>query len=247
MPDFSALDLAAIGAIFLVSAFLQGMAGFGFGMVSMAILPFLLTARQSSIIVAPFAVLNTVMLLWTLRRHVHVPTWWRLVVGAAVGVPIGVHALTFLPDTILRRTIGVVLLVYCLYQVWRRYRPSEPGPPVSVWWGVPLGVLAGAIGGAVNVGGPPVVVFLYLMPWKRDTVRATLCAFFMFVSSLKVVLLLKGGMLPTAPSLYAVVLVTMWVGGVVGLRLGGKLSKRRFTATVLVMLAVLGVTLLVQG
>jgi predicted MFS family arabinose efflux permease len=33
----------------------------------------------------------------------------------------------------------------------------------------------------------------------------------------------------------------MWVGGAVGLRLGGRLSKRRFTATVLTMLAVLAV------
>ncbi len=247
MPDFSAFDLALIGAIFFVSAFLQGMAGFGFGMVSMAMLPFLITAREASIIVAPFAALNTIMLLWTLRRQVHLPALWRLLVGAAVGVPIGVHALTFLPDTVLRRTIGVVLLAYCLYQVWRRRAEPDRATAISVWWGMPLGLLAGAIGGAVNVGGPPVVVFLYLQPWKRDQVRATLCAFFMFVASLKVALLLKGGMLPTSPSLYAVVVILMWVGGMIGLRLGGRPSKQRFTATALLMLAVLGVTLLIKG
>ena len=241
MSDPALLELAAIGAVFLLSAFLQGLAGFGFGMVSMAILPFLLGARMASVVVAPFAVLNTMMLLWSLRRDVHVPALWRLIVGAAAGVPMGVHILTAFPEGALRRLIGFVILAYCLYEAWRRRATLDTEAALSVWWGLPVGVLAGALGGAVNVGGPPIVLFLYLQPWKRDTVRATLCAFFLFVAALKVALLLKGGMLPTAPTLYAVVIPLMWVGGVVGLRLGGRLSKRRFTATVLTMLAVLAV------
>ncbi|MBT5714193.1 sulfite exporter TauE/SafE family protein [Candidatus Poribacteria bacterium] len=238
MPDPAPLELAAIGVVFLLSAFLQGLAGFGFGMVSMAMLPFLIGARMASVVVAPFAVLNTVMLLWSLRSEIQFAALSRLVPGAVVGVPLGVMILTAFPEGALRRLIGFVILAYCVYEAWRRRAKLDTDISLSLWWGVPVGVLAGALGGAVNVGGPPIVLFLYLQPWKRDAVRATLCAFFLFVAALKVALLLKGGMLPTSPTLYGVVIPLMWVGGTVGLRLGGALSKRRFTATVLVMLAV---------
>ncbi len=257
MPEANVVELAGIAAALLVAGLLQGMTGFGFAMVTMATLPFIIGAHAASVVVPPFAVLNTVVLLWSLRRHINMAWLWRLLIGAAAGVPIGVHLLTSLPDAMLRRMIGVVLLGYCAYEVWRRRSDSAPAAGSSVWWGVPLGWLAGFISGAVNAGGPPVVAYIYRQPWKRDTIRATLCAFFMCVALCKVVLVFaalsdvaaptKGGMLLRSPTLYLVATPAMWLGGFVGLRLGSRLSQERFTAFVLVALATLAVMLLIKG
>ena len=169
----------------------------------------------------------------------------------------GVHLLTSLPDVMLRRFIGVVLLGYCASEVWRRYAGAAPTRGSSAWWSLPLGWLAGFISGAVNAGGPPVVVYIYRQPWKRDPIRATLCAFFMCVALYKVVLVFaalsdvaaptKGGMLLRSPSLYLTAAPAMWFGGFVGLRLGSRLSRERFTTYVLVALAALAVMLFVKA
>jgi len=256
VPEASVLELVGIAVALLLAGLLQGMTGFGFALVSMATLPFLIGARAASVIVPPFAVLNTLALLWSLRRHINVAWLWRLLLGAAIGVPMGVYLLTSLPDVILRRFIGVVLLGYCASEVWRGRAGGTDTRGSSAWWSLPLGWLAGLISGAVNAGGPPVVVYIYRQPWKRDAIRATLCAFFMCVALYKTALVFgalsdvatptKGGMLLRSPTLYLTAGPAMWFGGFVGLRLGSRLSRDRFTAYVLVALAGLAVMLFVK-
>ena len=53
---------------------------------------------------------------------------------------------------------------------------------IGSWWGLPFGVLAGILNGALNEGGPPVVVFFALRRWDKDKVKVALQAFFVSMS-----------------------------------------------------------------
>ena len=45
-----------------------------------------------------------------------------------------------------------------------------------------VGVLSGVLGGALNEGGPPVIMYLALKRWPHDVVKATLQVYFAVVS-----------------------------------------------------------------
>lgn len=53
---------------------------------------------------------------------------------------------------------------------------------IASWWGLPFGLLAGVLNGALNEGGPPVVVFFTLRRWDKDKVKVALQAFFVSMS-----------------------------------------------------------------
>lgn len=59
---------------------------------------------------------------------------------------------------------------------------SPEGGEIASWWGLPFGVLAGVLNGALNEGGPPVVVFFALRRWDKDKVKVALQAFFVSMS-----------------------------------------------------------------
>eukprot|EP01043_Picozoa_sp_COSAG02_P063928 COSAG02_NODE_9198_length_2291_cov_6.816318_2_plen_482_part_00 len=54
---------------------------------------------------------------------------------------------------------------------------------IASWWGLPFGLLAGVLNGALNEGGPPVVVFFALRRWDKDKVKVALQAFFVSMSA----------------------------------------------------------------
>lgn len=59
---------------------------------------------------------------------------------------------------------------------------SSADNPIPSWLGLPFGLLAGILNGALNEGGPPVVVYFALRRWNKDKVKVALQAFFVSMS-----------------------------------------------------------------
>lgn len=239
--------LAAVGAILFIAACLQGMSGFGFGMVAMSLLPFVISARTASVVVAFMALSNTLYLAWRVRRTIDFKLVSHLLIGSAVGVPIGVYALRVMPDDMLKRLIGLSILGYCIYLMVRKFRRRPPGPGLSLRWRVPVGLTAGMLGGAINVGGPPVILYLYSQPWDRELIRATLIAYFVLTTILKVAFVSVGGLVTRDMAVYALGFPVIWAGGGLGLWLGRRLRQSHFDLFIAGSLALLGALLLIGG
>jgi uncharacterized membrane protein YfcA len=182
-------------AILTVAGFTQGLTGFGFGLVSMALLPLLLPVKEAAVVVAVLNLVTCVFTLWAVRRHL---CWRRgrsLIVGSAAGVPFGVYLLAHLEPAPLLRAMGIVLVGFAAAELLTdaRSRPRVPG-----WLGLPAGFLGGSIGGALNMGGPPVIAYVYAQPWSKEEIVATLQLVFGVSALLRVALIGAGG-LYTAP------------------------------------------------
>lgn len=165
-----------------------------------------------------------------------------LAVAAALGVPLGVWALSNLDEELVKSVLGVVLIAYALYGAWK----PRTAPLRSELWAYPAGFLAGCLGGAFNTPGPPVIIYGNLKQWPRDLFRSTLQALFLFSSSLVIVSHVAAGnltraLLPTYLPLVPALLLGVWVGSLVDRRL----NQQRFHTLVIVLLVVTGVLLLV--
>jgi hypothetical protein len=165
-----------------------------------------------------------------------------LAVAAALGVPFGVWALGNLDEDIVKSVLGVLLISYALYSLWR---PS--GAPLrSELWAYPAGFLAGVLGGAFNTPGPPVIVYGNLRQWPRNLFRSTLQALFLFSSSLVIVSHVAVGNLtfatiPTYLLLIPALLLGVWGGSAIDRRI----SNERFRGLVLALIFATGVLMLV--
>lgn len=168
-----------------LSGFVQGLTGFGFGLVSVALLPLVLGLKDALVVVA---FLNVVVCAATF-----VATWrefrWRdargLVLGSCIGVPIGFWGLVHLDAGLLLRALGVLLCVYSgIELVFGERSPVK----IPAGLGFPIGIVSGGIGGALNVGGPPAIAYTYSQPWTNGQVVAVLQVVFGVSAVLRAVL-----------------------------------------------------------
>jgi uncharacterized protein len=158
--------------IVLAGSFAQAVTGFGFALLAVPLLA-LATDAPTAVVGASIAgLLLTATMAVRERAHVR----WRaagvLLAAAVVGMPLGLVALHELAERVLAALIAVVA-IGCTLVVWRR--PRLPDHPAAVGG---AGLLAGVLGAATGMNGPPLVAAFQSMAYQPRPFRATLAAVF---------------------------------------------------------------------
>jgi uncharacterized protein len=243
MPPTTLLLLTA--ASLFAAAYTQGVTGFGFGLVAMALLPLFGSAREASVLVGIFSLMSSVLVFWSVRSCFR----WRDMVyplaGMAVGVPLGVYALTVLDEQAIRKLVAIVVLLAAVQTAKPRLllRRGSLHPA----WGSVAGLVGGVLGGAFGIGGPPVIVYASVQDWEANRYKAMLCSYFTCSNAYRVVLLAGAGLINARIAILgAVSLPAMLVGTLVGIVTYNRLSPDTFRKVVVVTLIVLALTLLIS-
>lgn len=237
-------DLTPLGAVWIViavvvAAFVRGYSGFGYSALVIA---------AASLVMNPLHIVFTVVIgeaLMTLQSWSGIgrEVDWRrirwLMVGAAVGMPLGIAALTRMPEDWARALVSIYVLVMCLVLLagWRMQAEAGRGPTLGI------GVISG-LANAPGMGGLPVAAFFAAQPMPAPVFRATLAAYFPFLDLYSTPLYWWGGMV-TWDSFVASILILPLV--FLGNWLGGRRffaadpqDFRRFAIYLLATLALLG-------
>lgn len=235
----------AVGAVVIAAASLvQGLAGFGIGLVSLAFLPFLMEPATAVVLMTVYTVVFTVVIFIPLRRDFTLHGMRELVVGTIVATPAGVWLLAGLPADMLKRLIGLVLLGIVALE-WLGLYPARLR---GRGWGFGAGLVAGLIGGAVGTPGPPVILYAATQDWSARTVKANIQAFLIVNQALILIGYWWAGLLGREvwrlTALYAVPAV---LGLAAGMLLFTQLDRVRFRRVVFVVLFVSGLALLLGG
>lgn len=244
------MDDLTIAAVLLVAGFTQGVAGFGFGLVAMSVLPFVVGVKDAVPIVALCGTLVCATLLWETRRHVRISRVLPLFVGAALGVPLGVLFLQRADPTAVTGVLGGVLVLYSLHGMHALRRAPrvavEPRPGVARW-GWPAGFLAGVLGGGFNVGGPPAVIYAAASAWPAAVVRGTLQAFFLLLSLYQLTLFTFTGVLRQEHlTRFGIGIPAILLGVLLGALVARRIAERTFRWVLFALLFVLGARFLVK-
>ncbi|HEY9887311.1 MAG TPA: sulfite exporter TauE/SafE family protein, partial [Candidatus Obscuribacterales bacterium] len=108
-------------------------------------------------------------------RLVDLASAWRLVVTTLVGIPVGVALVKYAPGSLVARALGVFLVSFGLYRLVN----GRLVQLTSARWALPIGFIAGVLGGAYNTNGPPIVVYGEMRRWSPTEFRATLQGYFL--------------------------------------------------------------------
>lgn len=233
--------LLIFGTVFL-AGFLRGFTGFGFALAAVPVITLFL---EPAAIVPAIPIVAMVAGAEQLRRAWGQANWHairRLLIGAVIGAPVGVLALTLLPANVMRMAIGLVLLLAVLL-LWRGYRFKQR-PPTGTQLGI--GLFSGLLNGATAMGGPPVILFFLASPEGVAVGRASLLVYFCFLSAWSIVTQAVGGLIDLKVIVLALLMIpVMALGNVIGDRMFDRASATAYQRVALIFL--LAIALLAIG
>src|SRR5205085_2824585 len=126
-------------------ALVAGLSGFAFGLVVSSIWLYILTPLQTATLIIAFGLLVQGYSVWKLRGALDWRRLWPFLAGAAPGVPLGVGILTVANPVYVRAGIGLFLVLYSLYALFRpALKPVKAGGAAA---NAGVGFLNGVLGG----------------------------------------------------------------------------------------------------
>jgi uncharacterized membrane protein YfcA len=125
----SGVELSALVVAALCVGFAKAAIG-GVASISVALFAAVLPARESTGVLLPLLLVGDLVAVGAYRRHVDWATLLRLSPSVVVGVLVGVVFVARVDDTVMRRTIGAVLLMLVAVHLWQR-RAGAAAPAVD--------------------------------------------------------------------------------------------------------------------
>ncbi len=202
-----------IAAACLIAAFVRGYSGFGFSA---------LVVSASALVVNPLHFVGVVLIcefLMTFQqwRGVRADVDWRrvlaLMIGAVVGLPLGLWGIIRVGVDTARAVIAVYVLFMCVVMVlgWRIRTAQRFGPHLGA------GVFSG-MANAVGMGGLPVVSYFTAQGMGAGVFRGTLIAYFAVLELFSLPVMWASGIivwntLIVAAAALPIIGLGVWAGG----------------------------------
>ncbi len=225
-------------ALLFLCAFIRSAVGFGDALLAIPLLSMIMSISTASPVVTLAGFTMSLSILVANRETVDFQSAWRLIVASLVGIPFGVFLLHTAPERVVKGVLGLVLVLYGVYNL------ITPGVPHvhHEKYALPFGFLAGVLGGAYNTSGPPVVMYGTLRRWSPEYFRATMQCYFFFTYFATIV---SHGVARLLTPLVFELFLWALPGIGIGMYLGGKvhrmIPKPVFSRVIFGLLVVIGV------
>jgi uncharacterized membrane protein YfcA len=228
MPAFAFLSdplFWVAGLAALAAATVRGFSGFGAGLIFMPVGAACLDPKTAAGILY---VIDTILIVPFVARAVGVVEWREVLpmgIAAMMTVPIGVVVLLHAAPVPLRWGLSIaILLSVGLLAAGYRYRgPTRPALSIGV------GTIAGFLSGAVQIPGPPVLVYWLARDIVSTTMRANAIVFFCFTTVVSGIGYLATGIFTADVLARAAVLFPVYAAGMfIGSRMFGWASESTY-------------------
>ncbi len=242
------MDLSALYVLLVafVATLVRSTFGFGEALVALPLLAFVIPVTVAAPVVVLLSISVAAVVVAQDWRQIHWRSTGWLLAPTLVGIPFGLALLTSHHQRAVKGVLAAVILVFSTYFL------VSPAPPQlhkdRRAWLLGCGFLAGVLGGAYGLNGPPLVVYGSMRRWSPQHFRATLQAYFLPASAAALAGYWYAGLwVPIATRYYLLSLgaavPAIWIGRVLNRRLTGSV----FLRFVYGGLAIIGLILLVQA
>ena len=241
--------MALIVAASFLGAVVKGVTTIGLALIAVPLIALLLDVQTAVLSIFLSRILSDIALLFEARGGYDLALVLRLgtfIVAGAIGVVAGTYLLSTLSGPWLNVFLGMTILIFVCHQAYGR--PLTFSLERQSGWGAVFGLVAGTTQGMTGVGGPYSAMFLYSLRLQpREFVFLSMIVYLILdISQLGAIV--YAGLYDRTRFLYAVVSIPpVLLGTWLGIRLRSKLSPSGFRLAVLVLLAISGLGLVVQG
>lgn len=220
----------------------------GLASISVAIFASVMPARESTAAILLLLITGDVVAVWHYRREADWGLLRRLIPAVLPGLALGAAFLAVVDDLVLRRSIGVLLLVLAALQLALRWRsPDSARVGSSRTAAVGTGVAAGFTTMTANAAGPVTTLYLVAQGVEKLRFLGTSALLFFVVNLCKLPFSFALGLFgPHTVRRTLLLIPFVLVGAWVGLRTVRRLSQERFDQAVLAASAVAALALIVR-
>lgn len=223
-------EIFALGTILLFAGMLQSAIGFGYALFATPlILMYGLSLPAVITLVVTCSFCQSLTGLHSLRKEVPWKNVFIATVIRLLGLLVGLVLLDVLVDLKqenVQMVVGGILSAIIIVQLQIRPKPHKD---LHRGWGILAIIGSGLLSGLCGMGGPPLVLWSMAQPWESRKIRAFL--FGVFACSLPLQLLLLGhrfGVELLDFSLRGFMMYPfVWLGSMIGLRVGNRIEKSR--------------------
>jgi uncharacterized protein len=238
------LTLHVLLVVFLATI-IRSTFGFGEALIAVPLLALSLPVQ----IAAPLAVLLSI----TIAAIVIVQDWRKIHTGSAgwllaatlPGIPLGILLLMSIHQHAVKAALGILIATFSGYFLLGKSPPELSRD--SRKWLLGCGFLAGILGGAYGMNGPPLVIYGAMRRWSPQHFRATLQGYFLPAGLVAMALYFFAGLwVPAVTHYYLISLPVALPAIFLGRFLNHRLRGELFLKLVHTGLVCVGILLLLQ-
>lgn len=232
--------------VVFVATLIRSTFGFGEALIAVPLLALFIPVEQA----APLAVLISVTIAAVVViqdwRKIHLRSAVWLLIPTLVGTPLGVWLLTSAHPQIVKAILAIIIMAFSGYVLIGKKLPLLHND--SHAWMTGCGFIAGILGGAYGMNGPPLVIYGSMRRWSPQHFRATLQGYFLPASLVALIGYAMSGLLvPAVTHNYLLSLPAAIPAIFLGRVINHRLQGDAFLKYVHAGLVVLGFVLLVQS
>lgn len=233
--------LFAVTGIVLTGISKSGFAG-GAGVVAVPLLALVIPVPTAVFLMLPLLLVMDVRTIQYYRQHASWHELRAILPAAVAGIIAGGLLLGALPDTVLKLLLGLVSIVFAL---WQQLAPWLGNMRGASWlWGG----ISGLTSTLLHAGGPPINIYLIARNLPKLTWLATAGIFFGAMNAIKVVPYALSGQWPLwlvwlSLALVPIALLGTWLGRLIQ----GRISDQQFMFSCRALLLASGLLLVLQA
>lgn len=236
--------IAWVLTVIFTATVIRSTFGFGEALVAVPLLALVLRVEVAAPLAVLVSITVAVVIIASDWHKVHVRSAGWLVLSTLIGIPLGLWLLTAVAEPVVKGTLGAIIVTFSVYCLVSRTSLTLKDDR----WAWFFGLLAGVLGGAYGMNGPPLVVYGTLRRWSAEHFRATLQGYFLPASVAGMAGYWLAGLWVTAVTQYYVLSLPVAVAAIVlGSRLNRRMSPRSFLVYLHVALILIGITLFIQA
>jgi len=171
------LGILLFSIIILIASVLQTSTGFGFSIVATPFLLLLFDVTEAIQINLILSLIISSALITKIRSDIDFAILKRLILGSIAGVPIGVVIFQMADAQTLKLIISLIILLLTFLLILSfRIKPTVGRDLV-------FGGLSGSLTTSIGMPGPPLLLYFSGAHMKKEKLRGTTLAFYLFIYS----------------------------------------------------------------
>ncbi|MBD8520318.1 sulfite exporter TauE/SafE family protein [Lysinibacillus fusiformis] len=236
------MELTFYFFIILTAAILQTSTGFGFSIMATPFLLLLFSPQQAMQLNIILSLVISFSLLWKIKKDIEFALLKKIMIGSIVGAPVGSLLFAIVDVTTFKLLIAVLLIGLTIMLIKNLSIQQTNGRDYGV------GFISGMFTTSIGMAGPPLLLYFASTHKKKETIRATSLAYYIFIYLISLLsqLIIEGTSKTVwLNSLYALPIVL--IGLIVGQLLFRKLNQKLFLVFIYVLLVASGIMLFIQS
>lgn len=238
--------LATIFGIVLLAFAIRGLTGFGSGLILTPLLSLIMDVKQVVTVATVLHLVGGLYLVLATQQNIDIKKLLSAGIPSIIFCIIGSLFLSASDSKILLALLGISTVAYATYMLVQPEVKLQAHKRSSSLINILLGLVSGFLHGLYGTGGPPIVILFSNQIYRKETLRATLIAYFFILDAIRgVVYFLISYIKSTEPlfSGYELQLgILMLLPTILGVALGNLLQRyfseflfRRIIAIVLLL------------